>query len=135
MNFKNAIITLTIIFCVIAVGYSFFNITDYKQKIDSLRSQNSVLEENRKRLALEFASLKKDLEDFKERETALNKKIQSQAKEIEDAKQEANKSFSALMSMRADLAKTRKKIKDLEAAPANRVGEDLLNSLKIKSQQ
>ena len=132
MNFKNVIIALAVTCCIIAVGYSFFNATDYRQKIESLRSQNSVLEENRKRLSLEFAQLKKELVELEKRESELNQKILQQATEIEEAKAQAAKSRSSLNKIQQELNKTRKKIKELEDAPANREGEDLLNSLKIK---
>lgn len=134
MNFKNIIIWLAVAFSFIAVGCIFVNSADYQQKIDALQSQNSVLEENRKRLGIEFAQLKKDLEILKEREAELNSQILLQTTEIEHAKSQAAKSQFSLNKLQQELNKTRKKIKDLEDSPANRSGDDLLNSIKIKTQ-
>jgi chromosome segregation ATPase len=133
MNYKNIIIIIAIACCIAAVRHSIFSAAGYAQKIESLRSQNSALEENRKRLSLEFAKLKKELAELEEREAVLVQKILLQAAEIEEAKMQADKSQSSLNKLQQELNKTRKKIEELEKSPANRDGDELLNSLKIKT--
>jgi len=54
---------------------------------------------------------------------------------VREAEDKANESAGKLSAVQKELAATRKKIKELKENPANRTGDDLLNSIKNKTKK
>ena len=78
-------------------------------------------------------ALEIDFNKLKVKEQALQQKIDRLEIEIFQSKQNANRSQGELNRLRQKLAETRRRIKDLKDNPPNRTGDDLLNSIKIKT--
>lgn len=136
LNAKDFVIISLLLGCLIFGYMSFFKGDDlYKYKVEELNKQNEALlkekslsDEKIKKLNLEFDSLKII-------EIKLINDINLRDVEIGKTKDRANKSKKELDKFRREMEETRKKIDSLKANPANRTGEDLINSLKLKTQK
>ena len=79
-------------------------------------------------LSLEFTKLQaKELE--------LANDIKKRDLEIAKSKENANKSKRELEKFKREIEETKRKIDSLKSHPANRTGDDLLNSIKLKTQK
>lgn len=136
MKLQNILIGILTV-CTLFFGYKTFFSEDplYKQKIEELHKENLALQAKRDSINGVLKTLKVDFEKLKVQEAALNAKVAQEDKEIEKNKAKAAKSQAELTALQKELADTHNKIEDLKKHPANRTGDDLLNSLKLKSQQ
>jgi uncharacterized coiled-coil DUF342 family protein len=120
-----------------SVGYNWYFKADkeYKNQVNSLKEENKKIENSRDSLSNNILSLEKEFDVIKKREDSLLIKIDILDNEISDSKKKANKSKAELEALRLELLETNKKIKELRNNPPNRTGEDLINSIKNKTQR
>lgn len=135
-NLKNLLIGLLLIFCVI-FGYKTFFSGDnlYKEKVKQLEAANLLLQKERAGIDLKIDSLKTEYGKLKAREQKLAYDITTRDGEIAKNKAAAARSKVELNKFKHDIAETQNKIEGMKKHPANRDGDDLLNSLKLKTQK
>jgi uncharacterized coiled-coil DUF342 family protein len=134
-DFKSIfIIILTLL--MILFGFNYFKSDgDYKNKVKSLREENNKIKKSRDSLSKNILILEKEFKLLREEGDSLLVKINSLDNEIADYKKKADKSENELIHMRKKLLETNNKIKDLKDNPPNRVSDDLINSIKNKTQK
>jgi Tfp pilus assembly protein PilO len=120
-----------------AVGYNWYFKADkeYKNQVNSLREENKKIKNSRDSLSNNIIVLEKEFSIIKDREDSLNIIIKKLDIQISDSKNKANKSKAELEALRLELLETNKKIKELRNNPPNRTGEDLIKSIKNKTQR
>ena len=135
-DIKNILIVVLLAGCMI-FGYMWFFRNDggYKQKIKDLEREKKELIIAREKLEKDVVVLEKNFEDLKKKETSLAADIKKRDEEIRRRKEEAAKSRAELDNMKKGLKETQEKIVELKKNPSNRTGDDLLNSLKLKTQK
>jgi peptidoglycan hydrolase CwlO-like protein len=118
-------------------GYSWYFRSDigYKEKLKQLEIRNKVIEHQKD--SIKEILVKKEIEfiKLKKSESILELEIESLKIDILNAKRNANKSKAELDKIMKSLAETRRKIEDLKKNPPNRTGNDLINSIKIKTKK
>jgi predicted RND superfamily exporter protein len=134
---KKAIIPIILVLATVFAYYIFSNKTsgDYKEQLSKLDSSNKALEKTRDSLYKNIKSVDSNLLVLKKHDSLLNKEILELDAEVIKDKKIAAKSQAELNHIKNDLDSTRKQIIEAKAHPANRSGNDLLNSLKIKSKK
>lgn len=135
-DIKNILIGILLI-CTIIFGTKTFFTSDklYKEKLKQIELANEKLKKERITIDLKINTLKIEYSKLKDHETKLNKEITNRDFEIAKNKATAARSQAELAKFKQDLIETQNKIKLLKDNPPNRTGEDLLNSLKIKTQK
>jgi outer membrane murein-binding lipoprotein Lpp len=135
-DIKNILIVVLLAGCMI-FGYMWFFRNDggYKQKIKDLEREKKELIIAREKLEKDVVVLEKNFEDLKKKESSLAADIKKRDEEIRRRKEEAAKSRAELDNMKKGLKETQEKIVELKKNPSNRTGDDLLNSLKLKTQK
>ena len=135
-DIKNILIVVLLAGCMI-FGYMWFFRNDgrYKQKILDLEIEKKELIIAREKLEKDVVVLEKNFEDLKKKESSLAADIKKRDEEIRRRKEEAAKSRAELDNMKKGLKETQEKIVELKKNPSNRTGDDLLNSLKLKTQK
>ena len=135
-DIKNILIGILLI-CTIIFGNKNFFTSDklYKEKLKQIELANEKLKKERITIDLKINTLKIEYSKLKDHETKLNKEITNRDFEIAKNKATAARSQAELAKFKQDLIETQNKIKLLKDNPPNRTGEDLLNSLKIKTQK
>jgi len=105
----------------------------YKERLNQLQERNISIQREKDSLVkilkvkeIEFVKLQRS-------ESLLLSQIANLQVEIKNAKNNANRSKSELDRIRKDLADTRRRIEELKKNPPNRTGDDLINSIKIKT--
>lgn len=133
---RNIIIAILLIGVFVFAAVVFYGgDSAYKKRVKELQSENATLQAQRDSIDLVISGLEKDYKKLLLKEAALLADIAKRDAEIAQAKAAANRSKAELDRLKKDLAKTRKEIKEREVNPANRTGDDLLNSLKLKTQK
>jgi len=134
---KKAIIPIILVLATMFAYYIFSNKTsgDYQEKLNKLDSLNKSLEKTRDSLYLDIKKIDSNFVQLQHRDSLLNKEIVSLDAEIEKDKKIVARSQAELNHIKSSLDSTRKQIIEAKAHPANRSGNDLLNSLKIKSKK
>ena len=83
---------------------------------------------------LEIDSLKVEYINLQKKDSIQTVNIAKRDLQIATLISNSKKSKAELDKIKAEMEETRKKIADLKAHPINREGDDLINSLKIKTQ-
>lgn len=119
------------------VGYNWYFKADknYKNQVESLKQENKKIKISRDSLSMNIFSLEKDFNLIKAREDSLMTRIGKLDTQISNSKNKANKSKAELDALRKELLETNNKIKELKNNPPNRTGQDLINSIKNKTQK
>lgn len=119
------------------VGYNWYFKADknYKNQVESLKQENKKIKISRDSLSMNIFSLEKDFNLIKAREDSLMTRIGKLDTQISNSKNKANKSKAELDALRKELLETNNKIKELKNNPPNRNGQDLINSIKNKTQK
>jgi chromosome segregation ATPase len=119
------------------VGYNWYFKADknYKNQVESLKQENKKIQISRDSLSMNILILEKDFNLIKAREDSLMTRIGKLDTQISDSKNKANKSKAELDALRKELLETNNKIKELKNNPPNRTGQDLINSIKNKTQK
>lgn len=132
---KNIIITVLLLGVLVFAAIVFYGgDTAYKKRVKELQAENKVLQAQRDSIDSVIGGLENDYQDLLLKEAALLADIAQRDADIQKAKDAANRSKVELDRIKKDLEKTRAEIKKHETNPANRTGDDLLNSLKFKTQ-
>jgi len=118
-------------------GYMWFFKGDngYKEKIKQLEAEKKELVKERENLDNDVRSILAEFNSLKEKEKKLLADVAKLDAEIAKSKANAAKSKAELDKMKKDLKDTQDKIAYLKDHPVNRTGDDLLNSLKMKTQK
>lgn len=133
MDTKNIIILVLLIGCLIFGYINLFRGDKlYEYRVKELELKNSELVKERLEIDKEIKTLKIDFTKLKEKEAELLDDINNRDIEIGKSKDRANKSKQELEKFKKDIEETKSKIENLKRNPANREGNDLLNSLKLK---
>ena len=129
------IIILVLLGISLIFGYKwFFGGDKYsKDKVKELEKSIKALQEERKVTYEQIAKYKFSYDSLVKIEDKIKLDIADLEKKLKEAEQSANLSKEKLDKMRAELAETRRQIDELKKHPANRTGDDLLNSLKNKT--
>jgi len=132
---KNTITIVLTIICLVFAYFTFFGNgnTEYKKKLSELDAANKILELQRDSLNNDITQLKTEYTKLNVKDSILSVTIQNQDNEIAKDIAIAKKSQAALNNIKHTLEQTRHQIDSVKAHPANRTGNDLLNSLKIKT--
>ena len=131
---KNIITTILLLICLILGYFVFFgnSSNDYKKKLADLAASNKALELKRDSLNSDIKLLRIQFDSLQSKDSVLGIKVNKQDVEIAKDKAIAAKSQAELDCVKHGLEQTRRQIDSVKAHPANRTGNDLLNSLKIK---
>lgn len=115
--------------------YTNWGSSDYKKELEDLHKENSRLKSERESLDKSIDSLQHNFAILKTEEAKLNSLIAEKDREIAKDLAAAKRSQAELSSLKTQIAQTRKEIARIKSNPPNRTGEDLLNSLKIKTER
>jgi hypothetical protein len=118
-------------------GYSWYFRGDsgYKERLKQLEIRNKIIEHQKDSISEVLVKKEMDFIKLKESESILESEIASLEMDILNARRNANKSKFELDKIMKSLAETRRKIEELKKNPPNRTGNDLINSIKIKTKK
>lgn len=133
LDIKSILILVLLAGCLIFGYMWYFKSDNYKKELKELRAENEKIGQERDSINKNLKKLEIEFDKLKIREQALQQKIDSLQIEIDKSKQSANRTKAELDRIRQKLAETRRKIKEFRDNPPNRTGDDLLNSIKIKT--
>jgi len=132
---KNIAILVLVVLVLIFGATTFFKKDSlYKYKLEQLQQEYDREHALRDSLDLAISKIQIELATLKVREEELANEVARLESEVLLAKEEANRSQEELNTTRTALSETRKKIQQLKNQPPNRKGNDLLKSLKLKTQ-
>jgi len=135
-NIKDLAIVIFAILTIIFAGTTFFGGgSKYKYQIEELQKANKKLEIQRDSIIDAGKAIQHRIDSLTLIEKRLTGIIADKDLEIIKAKSNAQKSKAELDTMRSKLEKIRKQIQEAKKNPPNREGQDLINSLKIKTQR
>ena len=106
---------------------------DAGSNLKKLKQENKELHEKRDSIQLHLNSLNDSFNELRKQDSLLKVKISDQELEIQKFKTKANASKEQLNKLLKEMEETRNKIQELKNNPPNRTGQDLINSLKIKT--
>ncbi len=129
------ILVLTLICCVFVWKSLYEGDKQYKKELEKLREENKMIQQKRDSLLKEREKLELDLTIVRKHNDSLIYRSNVLEKEVKDQKNKANLSRQELDKLRKELEETKIKIEEIKKHPANRDGNDLLNSLKSKSKK
>lgn len=135
-DIKNIVI-LVLLLGVLTLGYISLFRGDklYEYKVEELKKQNEALMKQKLAVDEENKTLRLEFSNLKAKEVELIKDINLRDLEIQKSKDNANRSKRELEKFKRDIEETRRKIDSLKSNPPNRTGDDLLNSIKLKTQK
>ena len=129
------ILVLTLICCVFVWKSLYEGDKQYKKELEKLREENKMIQQKRDSLLKGREKLELDLTVIRKNNDSLIYRSNVLEKEVKDQKNKANLSRQELDKLRKELEETKIKIEEIKKHPANRDGNDLLNSLKSKSKK
>jgi len=107
--------------------------SDYKRKVEILKEDNTRLLNENSKIDGRIDSLRVEYINLQKKDSLLNIEISKRDIQIANALASSKKSKEELEKIKANIAETQRKIKELKANPFKRTGDDLLNSLKLKT--
>jgi predicted nuclease with TOPRIM domain len=135
-NWKDIALVVTIILCLIFGWMTFFKgDSGYKERIKSLEKENAELQAKRATLDAEIARRKTAFDSLSVMDIQLQSQLAVLETETRLLRDEVKRSRGALDDIQTRIIATRKRIADLKKNPANRKDTDLINSLKLKTNQ
>jgi peptidoglycan hydrolase CwlO-like protein len=135
-KFKNTLILILAGVAILFACTTFFRKDgEYAQQVKDLHAANEKLQAERALIDHQIVELQKAYNALEVKETALLDAIAQKEAEIAKSRAQATKSKAQLDHIMKEMAETRRKIKELTDNPPNRTGNDLLNSLKLKTQK
>lgn len=133
---KNIAIAILVLFVLIFGVTTFFKKDSlYKYKLEELQKVYDAEHNKRDSLDRELVKVRSEFATLKIREKQLADDVARLDRDVASAKSDANRSKEELDRAKTTLEETRKKISDLKSNPPNRTGDDLLQSLKLKTQK
>jgi peptidoglycan hydrolase CwlO-like protein len=130
-----AIIILSLILIGGFVYFTQFSTKKYEEKILELEAKRVVLIQERDSLDAVADSLHGEYVRLRELDEKAEKEIQKKDRLIADLKSRSARSQQNLDQLKQGMRETQEKIESVKRNPANRTGEDLLESLKNKTQR
>jgi len=130
-----AIIVLSLTLIGGFVYFTQFSTKKYEEKILELEAKRVVLIQERDSLDAVADSLHGEYVRLRELDEKAEKEIQKKDKLIADLKTRSARSQQNLDQLKQDMRETQEKIESVKRNPANRTGEELLESLKNKTQR
>jgi hypothetical protein len=108
--------------------------SEYKRKVEILKEDNTRLLNENSKIDRRIDSLNLEYINLQKKDSLLAIEISKRDVQIANALASSKKSREELERIKAGLMETRKKIDSLKTNPIKRTGDDLLNSLKLKTQ-
>lgn len=105
------------------------------EKVDALKRELEELSLKKKESDRIKDSLRSETDRLESQGKRLESDISRLESEIRDAIARANQSAKNLDRINKELAETRRKIEEFKKNPPNRTGDDLINSIKIKTKK
>ena len=130
-----AIIVLSLTLIGGFVYFTQFSTKKYEEKILELEAKRVVLIQERDSLDAVADSLHGEYVRLRELDEKAEKEIQKKDRLIADLKSRSARSQQNLDQLKQGMRETQEKIESVKRNPANRTGEDLLESLKNKTQR
>jgi chromosome segregation ATPase len=134
---KTLIITnAVLLIAVLALGWSAFFRGDnaYKERIKSLEEKNVQLQKDRDKIDSEIQRRNDDFDSLEIVDSFIQARLAISEEETARLRQQVDRAQNELSTARQSVIEARRRIEDLKKSPPNRQGEDLINSLKIKTQ-
>jgi len=131
------IIILVLLGVSLLFGYKWFFSGDssLKKRLKEIEAEYNALEEKKKASDKRIKDLEIEFIELEKKDKSLQEKVVKLESEIKIAEQNAANSKNNLDKMKKDLEETKHKIEEFKKNPPNRTGDDLLNSLKNKTQK
>lgn len=130
----NIVILILLAFCLVFGWMVLFRgDSGYKEKLKQLEAANAQLQEQRANINGKIDSLQCEYTKLKAHEAVLAADVAQRDAAIAKTKAEAARSQAELAKIKHEMEETIRKIEEAKAHPANRTGDDLLNSLKLKT--
>ncbi len=131
------IIILVLLGISLLFGYKWFfsNDPSLKKRLKEIESEYNTLEEKKKDADKRIKELENEFIVLQKKDKELQDKVVKLESDIKIAEQNAANSKNNLDKMKKELEETKHKIEDFKKNPPNRTGDDLLNSLKNKTQK
>ena len=134
-DLKNIIIIALLAGVIIFAAIVFYGgDSGYEYRVNALQKENAGLKVQRDSIDATILVLESKYKLLAQKESALSIDIGKRDSEIAKAKIAAVISKGKLEKIQMDLTSTQKQIAELEQNPSNRDGDDLLNSIKLKTQ-
>jgi len=135
-DWKNIALFVTVVLCLF-LGWSVFFKGDsaYKERIKQLEKENQELVEKRKELDALIAQRNLAIDSLTRVETELALQLAALETETRLLREEAERSRENWEDVKKRIDENRKKISELKKNPANRKGDALINSLKVKTEK
>ena len=130
----NIVILVLLAFCLVFGWMVLFRgDSGYKEKLKQLEAANVQLQEQRTSINVKIDSLQCEYTKLKAHDVALAADVVQRDASIAKTKAEAALSQAELTKLKREMEETIRKIKEAKDRPANRTGDDLINSLKLKT--
>lgn len=131
------IIILVLLGFSLLFGYKWFFSADpsLKKRLKEIETEYNDLEQKKKESDRKIKQLENEYTILESKDKQLQDQVIKLESDIKLAEQTAAKSKSNLDKIKKDLAETKHKIEDFKNNPPNRTGDDLLNSIKNKTQK
>lgn len=134
-NIKDILILILLGLSLVFAWTTFFGGDSlYKHKVKELEADNKRLQEERKSIDAKILVIQAKFDSLSIEDKKLQGIITLKDAEIDKNKKSAARSKAELDTIRKRLEETRKQIEEAKTNPPNREGQDLINSLKIKTQ-
>lgn len=134
-----SILIIILLIASLFLGYRWYfdnsSNSDYKKQVNKLREENKKLKMGRDSLSLNINKLEDDFKKIKESEDSLLVSIEISRNKIIELKKSVNASSNELGRLRKEVYEINKKIEEFNDNPPNRLGDDLINSIKNKTKR
>jgi chromosome segregation ATPase len=121
-------------FVILILLYKLNNSTsDYREELKRLKIENKSLREGRDLLSKNILILEDEFSTLKKKEMQILVRLRKTEKELSEYKDIAQISEDQLLNMRSEMKETEEKIREFRENPPNRVGQDLIISLRNKT--
>lgn len=132
MKIVKMIVYVVVPIVILIFGYSVFY-RDTSSELKKLKDEYSKLDSAKKQADVEIFKWKNKSDSLLKIDNELSTKVTALEVKANRAEEESNKSKENLNKIKINLSKSRDNIKKLEETPFNRTGDDLITSLKNKT--
>jgi hypothetical protein len=135
-DWRNIALIVTVVICLFLGWTTFFGgDSAYKERVKALEKENKELQAKRAVLDAEIERRKAAFDSLLVVEIQLQSELSVIEAETRLLREEVERSRGEMDVVRERISETRKKIEALKKSPANRRNNDLINSLKLKTQK
>lgn len=129
-----AIISVLLLVSLFLSTHFFLKNRSSEDIIEKLEMERSILAAERDSLDAASDSIHREYERLTELDAKMSEEIRKKDLAIQELKNKSSNSQLNLEKNQKEMKETQEKINDLKKNPANRTGEDLLRSLREKTQ-